>query len=92
MAEVGESLRRDPKFGPRLVAGIEVLGVETLKESGVQLRSRIKTRTGVDAGVPREFNRRIMAAFEDKHILLAAPQMRLVLGAQTSDALHSVGG
>ena len=87
MAEVGESLRRDPAFGPKLAAGIEVLGVETLKESGVQLRARIKTRTGVDAGVQREFNRRIMAAFEDRHIRLAAPQMRLVLpeSAQPSD-------
>jgi small conductance mechanosensitive channel len=94
MAEVGESLRDDPKFGPKLVAGIEVLGVETLKESGVQLRSRIKTRTGADNGVQREFYRRIKAAFDDRHILLAAPQMRLVLpeAAQSSDAIQGVGG
>jgi small conductance mechanosensitive channel len=79
MAEVGEALRGDVVLGPRILAGIEVLGLENLKESGVQLRGRIKTRTGADSGVQREFNRRIKAEFESRHILMAAPHMRLVL-------------
>jgi small conductance mechanosensitive channel len=90
MAEVGEELRGDSVFGPRILAGIEVLGLETLRESGVQLRGRIKTRTGADSGVSREFNRRIKAAFEDKHIVLAAPHMRLVLPeGQSGEALQN---
>ncbi|HEY2179584.1 MAG TPA: mechanosensitive ion channel family protein [Caulobacteraceae bacterium] len=79
MGEVGEALRGDPVFGPRILAGAEVLGLENLKESGVQLRGRIKTRTGADSGVQREFNRRIKAEFDARHIIMAAPHMRLVL-------------
>jgi small conductance mechanosensitive channel len=78
MAEVGEALRGDPVFGPRILAGIEVLGLENLKENGVELRGRIKTRTGADSGVQRQFNRLIKAEFDARHILMAAPHMRLV--------------
>jgi small conductance mechanosensitive channel len=89
MAAVGEELRGDPAFGPKILAGIEVLGLENLMENGVQLRGRIKTRTGVDSGVSREFNRRIKAAFDEKQISLAAPHMRLVLPKdQPGDALR----
>lgn len=79
MAEVGADLRRDPDIGPKLLADMEVLGVENLKESGMQLRGRIKTRTGADSGVTREFNRRIKAAFDEKGINISYPHMRLVL-------------
>jgi small-conductance mechanosensitive channel len=56
-----------------------------LKENGVQLRGRIKTRTGADSAVQREFNRRIKAEFETRHILMAAPHMRLLLPDAPSD-------
>ncbi|HXU99946.1 MAG TPA: mechanosensitive ion channel family protein [Caulobacteraceae bacterium] len=85
MAEIGEALRGDAVYGPRILAGIEVLGLENLKENGVQLRGRIKTRTGADSAVQREFNRRIKAEFETRHILMAAPHMRLLLPDAPSD-------
>jgi small conductance mechanosensitive channel len=89
MGEVGAGLRRDPTLGPKILADMEVLGVENLKESGLQLRGRIKTRTGADSGVTREFNRRIKAAFDDKGVSMSSPHMRLVLpeGVEPGDAL-----
>jgi small conductance mechanosensitive channel len=66
-------------MGPKILADMEVLGVENLKESGLQLRGRIKTRTGADGGITREFNRRIKAEFDSKGINISYPQMRLVL-------------
>ena len=93
MAEVGAALRRDPDIGPKLLADMEVLGVENLKESGMQLRGRIKTRTGADSGVTREFNRRIKAAFDEKGINISYPHMRLVLpeGVEPGEALTGRG-
>ena len=93
MAEVGADLRRDPDIGPKLLADMEVLGVENLKESGMQLRGRIKTRTGADSGVTREFNRRIKAAFDEKGIDISYPHMRLVLpeGVEPGEALTGRG-
>jgi small-conductance mechanosensitive channel len=79
MAEVGSALQRDPILGLKILADMEVLGVENLKESGLQLRGRIKTRTGADGGITREFNRRIKAEFDKKGIDISYPQMRLVL-------------
>jgi small conductance mechanosensitive channel len=79
MADVGSALQRDPILGPKILADMEVLGVENLKESGLQLRGRIKTRTGADGGITREFNRRIKAEFDSKGINISYPQMRLVL-------------
>jgi moderate conductance mechanosensitive channel len=79
MAEVGAALQRDPILGPKILADTEVLGVENLKESGLQLRGRIKTRTGAYGGISREFNRRIKAEFDRKGIDICYPQMRLVL-------------
>ena len=77
MAEVGKALRLDPAFGPKILAPMEVLGVENLKEDGFELRGRIKTRTGADSSVSREFNLRIKATFDNKGVVMAAPHMRL---------------
>jgi small-conductance mechanosensitive channel len=66
--------------------------LENLKENGVELRGRIKTGTGADSGVQREFNRRIKAEFEARHIVMAAPHMRLVLpGAPPEEARTKSG-
>ncbi len=88
MAEVGSALQRDQILGSKILADMEVLGVENLKESGLQLRGRIKTRTGADGGITREFNRRIKAEFDKKGINISYPQMRLVLpeGPETGEA------
>ncbi|HEY2482547.1 MAG TPA: mechanosensitive ion channel family protein, partial [Caulobacteraceae bacterium] len=89
MGAVGADLRRDPTQGPKILADMEVLGVENLRESGLQLRGRIKTRPGADSGVAREFNRRIKSAFDEKGISISSPHMRLVLpqGVEPGDAL-----
>jgi small conductance mechanosensitive channel len=89
MGKVGASLRHDPVLGPRILADMEVLGVENLKESGLQLRGRIKTRPGADSGVTREFNRLIKAAFDENAITISSPHMRLVLpeGVEPGDAM-----
>jgi len=79
MAQVGDSLVNDPVYGPKILARMDVLGVENLKENGLQLRGRIKTRTGADAGVTREFNRRIKTVFDEKGIVIPYPHMRLIL-------------
>ncbi len=77
MAEVGEAMQADPEYGPKILAPMEVLGVENLKEDGFQLRGRIKTRTRADPSVTREFNRLIKSAFDEKGVVIAYPYMRL---------------
>ena len=79
MRRVGEDMRGDDQFRAKILSPIEVLGVENLKENGLQLKGRIKTRPSADAAVSREFNRRIKAAFDAENIVIPYPHMRLVL-------------
>jgi small conductance mechanosensitive channel len=94
MKETADGLMHDPLFGPKILGPMEKLGVESLKESGFQLRGRIKTSTGADSGVTREFNRRIKAAFDSRGIDISHPQMRLVLpeGVDPNDVLSAKSG
>ncbi len=87
MRRVGDKLAADEDFRGKILSPIDVLGVETLKENGLQLKGRIKTRPGADAGVSREFNRRIKAAFDTEGVVIPYPHMRLVLpGNETRSA------
>jgi len=87
MRRVGDELAADEGFRSKILSPIDVLGVETLKENGLQLKGRIKTRPGADAGVSREFNRRIKAAFDTEGVVIPYPHMRLVLpGNETRSA------
>ncbi|MGI9168919.1 MAG: mechanosensitive ion channel family protein, partial [Caulobacteraceae bacterium] len=80
MRQVGSDLLADPQFGKNILSPIEVLGVETLKENGPQLKGRIKTGPNADSAVSREFNRRIKIAFDAAGVVIPYPHMRLVLG------------
>ncbi len=87
MRRVGDDLAADDEFRGEILSPIDVLGVETLKENGPQLKARIKTRPGADAGVQREFNRRIKQAFDTEGVVIPYPHMRLVLpGNETKSA------
>src|SRR4029077_2687277 len=44
MRRVGEELRRDATFGPKILAELEIAGVEKWAESAVTLRSRFMVR------------------------------------------------
>jgi small-conductance mechanosensitive channel len=63
-----EGLQQDPAFSPSLLGPIEVLGIESLGESGVTIRSRVKTLPQRQWDVARELRRRIKKAFDDKGI------------------------
>jgi small conductance mechanosensitive channel len=56
-----------------------VVGVDTLGDSGVVLKARIKTRPLDQWTVGREYNRRIKLAFDAAGIEIPYPHMRLVM-------------
>lgn len=64
MREVGEALRKDPKFGPSILGDIEIWGVDRWELWGVSLRGRIKVLPREKDTVRREFLRRLIGAFE----------------------------
>lgn len=80
MREVGTELRADPAFAPRLLADLEIAGVENLADSAVILRCRIRTLPLEQWGVKREYLRRVKAAFDAKGIEIPYPHMTVYAG------------
>jgi hypothetical protein len=68
MAEVGAQLRTDPTHAARMLADLEIAGVERLDDSAVVLRCRFKVAPLQQRTIRREFLRRLKAAFDDKGI------------------------
>jgi small conductance mechanosensitive channel len=64
MREVGEALRKDPKFGPSILGETEIWGVERWELWGIGLRGRIKVLPREKDTIRREFLKRLVGAFE----------------------------
>lgn len=79
MGETGADLQADPAFHDRILEPIEVVGVDSLGESGVVLKARIKTRPIEQWNVGREYNRRIKLAFDREGIEIPFPHLKVVL-------------
>lgn len=79
MRQVGDELQADPDFSDKILESIEVVGVDSLADSGVVLKARIKTRPIEQWNVGREYNRRIKLAFDREGIEIPFPHMKLVL-------------
>jgi small conductance mechanosensitive channel len=80
IAELGAELQGDPDLGPLIIAPIEIYGVEAFADAAVVVKGRIKTRTGKQALVGREFNRRLKKRFEELDIEMTFPQTTLYFG------------
>lgn len=87
MRETGDELQADPAFRDRILEPIEVVGVESLAESGVVLKARIKTRPIEQWNVGREYNRRIKLAFDRQDIEIPFPHLKVVLPERQLQAL-----
>jgi moderate conductance mechanosensitive channel len=77
MRQVGSQMRADESFGPRILAELEIAGVERLDDSAVILRCRFKVLPLEQWNVRREFLRRIKAAFDACGIEIPFPHVTL---------------
>ncbi|MGH7499376.1 MAG: mechanosensitive ion channel family protein [Gemmatimonadales bacterium] len=66
----------DPKWKPELDGPVEVLGVESVGDSGVVIRSLIRTRPGSQWTVGREFRRRMKARLFQENIEIPYPERK----------------
>jgi small conductance mechanosensitive channel len=80
MREVGEEMRRDAAFAPRMLAPTEVAGVERWDDSAVVLRVRFKVLPIEQWNVKREYLRRLKAAFDHHGIEIPYPHVTMYAG------------
>jgi moderate conductance mechanosensitive channel len=71
MTQVGRELAADPVWAPSIIEPIEVFGVTALRNTGVTLQARLRTRPSQQAAVAREYRRRLKQAFEAGSITVA---------------------
>ena len=67
----------DKAWGTQLDGPVEVLGVESLSDSAVVLRTMIRTQPGSQWSVAREFRRRIKNRFDRESLEIPFPQRRV---------------
>ena len=92
MRRTGQELQKDPAFAARILEPIEVVGVDSLGDSGVSLKARIKTVPIEQWSVGREYNRRIKLAFDREGIVIPYPHMRIVLPERQFTAMAEARG
>lgn len=92
MRRTGQELQKDPAFAGRILEPIEVVGVDSLGDSGVGLKARIKTLPIEQWSVGREYNRRIKLAFDREGIVIPYPHMRIVLPERQVAAMAEARG
>jgi moderate conductance mechanosensitive channel len=67
----------DKSWGSQLDGPVEVLGVESLDDSAVVLRTMLRTQPGSQWTVAREFRRRIKNRFDKETLDIPYPQRRV---------------
>ena len=80
MREVGATMRADEAFGKKILADLEIAGVERLDDSAVVLRCRIKSLPLAQWDVRREFLRRLKKAFDARGIEIPYPHLTVYAG------------
>lgn len=66
MRAVGAAMRAHAVWGPKILADLDVAGIESWNDRGITLRARMKVRALEQANVRREFLLRLKQTF-DKH-------------------------
>jgi len=80
MMEVGQAMRADPVFGPKILADTEMIGVERWDDSAVILRVRLKVQPLEQWNVRREFLKRLKKAYDERGIEIPFPHLTLYPG------------
>ncbi|MDP1687852.1 mechanosensitive ion channel family protein [Hydrogenophaga sp.] len=80
MHSVAAELRKDPAFELKIMADLEMAGVDSWADSAVIIRCRFRTLPLEQWGVKREYLRRLKAAFDEHGIEIPYPHMTVYAG------------
>jgi small conductance mechanosensitive channel len=80
MQRVGADLRKDEVFGPKIIADLEMAGVDKWAESSVIVRCRFQVLPLEQWNVKRELLRRLKKAFDEEGIEIPFPHLTVYPG------------
>lgn len=73
LGRIAAQMQKDNYFGHLILEPLEMIGLDRFAESAVIVRTRIKTKPGMQWQVGREFNRRIKQKFDELNIRIPFP-------------------
>ncbi|AFG38723.1 mechanosensitive ion channel family protein [Spirochaeta africana] len=79
MQQVGDELQADPDFAEKIIAPMEVMGVDAFDDSAIIIRGRIKTRPIMQWSVGREYRKRLKETFDREGIEIPFPHRTVFL-------------
>ncbi len=81
MRETAAALRADAAYAPRILAPLELAGVERWDDSAVVVRCRFKVAPLAQWDVRREYLKRLKQAFDERGIEIPYPHVTVYAGA-----------
>ncbi len=80
LRELGAEMQADAEMGPKIMAPIEIWGLDHFADSSVVIIARIKTLPIQQWNVMREFNRRMKKRFDAENIEMPYPSRTVWFG------------
>ncbi len=78
--DLGREMAEDPILGPNIITPLDAQGVQSLDDSAVIIRAKMKVSPGTQWGMKREFNRRMKNRFDELGIEIPFPQRAITFG------------
>jgi moderate conductance mechanosensitive channel len=85
LKELADTFYRDPAWQSKILEPPEILGVDQLMHTGLQLRIWIKTQPNEQWSVSREFRRRVQLAMLQEGLEVGMPYQRMVESFTSSE-------
>ncbi len=85
LEELGQEMADDPVLGCDVITPLIVQGLQSLDDSAVVIRARIKVTAGTQWRLKREFNRLMKNRFDELGIEIPFPQRTLTFASDTKD-------
>jgi small conductance mechanosensitive channel len=83
LVDLGREMAADEKLGADIIRPLEVQGLQSLDDSAVVIRARIRVKAGTQWGMKREFNRRMKNRFDELGIEIPFPQRSITFAEDT---------
>ncbi|MBT3659690.1 MAG: mechanosensitive ion channel [Rhodospirillaceae bacterium] len=86
LEELGQEMADDPVLGRDVITPLFVQGLQSLDDSAVVIRARIKVTAGTQWRLKREFNRLMKNRFDELGIEIPFPQRTLTFANDAKDS------
>ncbi|MCZ6588578.1 MAG: mechanosensitive ion channel family protein, partial [Alphaproteobacteria bacterium] len=78
--DLGREMAEDETLGPDIITPLAAQGVQSLGDSAVVIRAKMRVTAGTQWGMKREFNRRMKNRFDELGIEIPFPQRAITFG------------